>query len=181
MNHPRIVLFIVGTYLWLMMLLLGSIVLETFMVYPNVFHNPPESLTTALQFMATRAPSDFYPPFGFLCWMFAAASLVAARRMPPARYWIALSVAMILSEGLVSIAVFWPRNTILFIEGPAVHSAEVLRHTAAEFVRLHWWRVVFNAIGSAAAFIGFLRLYRQTLEAQPQRKVLTAHQVVVPR
>jgi hypothetical protein len=45
MNRERIVLFIVGRYLWVMMILLGSIVLETFMVYPNVFYNPPESLT----------------------------------------------------------------------------------------------------------------------------------------
>jgi hypothetical protein len=60
-------------------------------------------------------------------------------------------------------AFFWPRNTILFIEGPAVHSAEVLRQTAGEFQRMHWWRVVFNAIGAAAVFTGFLRLYRHTL------------------
>jgi hypothetical protein len=57
MNRQRITLVIVGGYLWLMMILLGSIVLETFMVYPNVFHDPPGSLTRALEFMAIRAPS----------------------------------------------------------------------------------------------------------------------------
>ena len=100
MNRHRIILFIVGGYLWLMMILLGSIVLETFMVYPNIFHDPPESLTTALEFMTIRAPSDFYPPLGFLSWVFGAASLIAAWPVRPARYWIALSVAMILGEGL---------------------------------------------------------------------------------
>ena len=163
MNRQQITLFIVGTYLWLKMNLLSSIVLETFMVYPNIFHDPPESLTTALEFMAIRAPSDFYPPLGFLSWVCSAASLIAAWRVRPARCWIGLSVAMIVSEGLVSMAFFWPRNTILFIEGPAVHATDVLRRTADEFQRMHWWRVVFNAIGSGAAFTGFLRIYRQTL------------------
>jgi hypothetical protein len=64
-------------------------------------------------------------------------------------------------------AFFWPRNTILFIEGPAVHSADVLRQTVDEFQHLHWWRVAFNAIGSAAVFIGFLKLYRHTLTTCP--------------
>ncbi len=34
---------IVLVYLWTMMILLGAIVLETFMVYPNIFHDPPRS------------------------------------------------------------------------------------------------------------------------------------------
>ena len=163
MNRQRTVLFIVGAYLWVMMILLGSIVLETFMVYPNVFHDPPDSLTRALEFMTIRAPNDFYPPLGFSSWVCGTASLIAAWRVRPARYWLALSVAMIVSEGLVSMAFFWPRNTILFVEGPAVHSAAVLRQTADEFQRMHWWRVAFNAFGSAAVFTGFLRLYRYAL------------------
>ena len=65
-------------------------------------------------------------------------------------------------------AFFWPRNTILFIEGPAVHSVDVLRQTADEFQRMHWWRVAFNAFGSAAVFTGFLRLYRYTLTIRPR-------------
>ena len=117
--------------------------------------------------MTIRAPSDFYPPLGFSTWVFGAASLIAAWRVRPARYWIALSVAMIVSEGLFSMAFFWPRNTILFIEGTAVHSADVLRQTAEEFQRMHWWRVVFNAIGAAAVFTGFLRLYQHTLTTHP--------------
>ena len=51
-----------------------------------------------------------------------------------------------------------------------MHSAEVLRQTAAEFQRMHWSRLVFNAIGSAAVFTGFLRLYRETLGDAPDRK-----------
>jgi hypothetical protein len=32
---------VVTAYLWVMMVLFGAIVLETFMIYPNVFSDPP--------------------------------------------------------------------------------------------------------------------------------------------
>ena len=127
------------------------------MVYPNVFHDPPDSLTRALEFMTIRAPSDFFPPLGFLTWVLVLRRSSLLGGSDQLRYWIALSVAMIVSEGLVSMAFFWPRNTILFIEGPAVHSVDVLRQTADEFQRMHWWRVAFNTLGSVAVFTGFLK------------------------
>jgi hypothetical protein len=40
MNKHHFVLVVVGAYLWVMLILFGSIVLETFMVYPNIFHDP---------------------------------------------------------------------------------------------------------------------------------------------
>ena len=43
MNKQHFVLVVVGAYLWVMLILFGSIVLETFMVYPNIFHDPPRS------------------------------------------------------------------------------------------------------------------------------------------
>lgn len=165
MSTQRLQLVIVGAYLWVMVILLGSIALETFMVYPNIFHDPPASLTTALAFMAVRAPSDFYPPLGFLSWALGTASIAAVWREPAARRWTALSLVMIMSEGLVSMAWFWPRNTILFVEGLAVHAPDVLRQVAFEFERLHWLRVAFNAVASGAAFAGFLACYRRWVVA----------------
>lgn len=60
-------------------------------------------------------------------------------------------------------AYFWPRTTIMFVEGPAVHPAAVLEKTAQEFQRLHWSRITFNAVGAASAFVGFLHLYRDRI------------------
>jgi hypothetical protein len=157
---------VVLVYLWVMMIFLGSIVLETFMIYPNIFHNPPESFEVALAFMSVRAPSDFFPPLGFLSLVTGAGSLILGWRVKSARYWIAGSLLMIVGEGLVSMAFFWPRNTIMFIEGPAVHSAEFLRQTAREFQNLHWLRLAFNAVGSALIFVGFLKFYRYTITTQ---------------
>jgi len=150
-------------YLWTMMILLGSIVLETFMIYPNIFVDPPASFAVALEFMDVRAPSDFFPPLGFTSWVAGAAALLLGWRVKSARWWILGSVLMIVGEGIASMLLFWPRNTIMFVEGPAVHSAEFLRQTAMEFQNLHWLRVGFNAVGSVLIFVGFLRFYRHRL------------------
>jgi hypothetical protein len=167
MRQGRRIIFIVA-YLWIMMILLGSIVIETFLIYPNVFYDPPRSLEVALAFMRVRAPSDFFPPLGFASWVTGAAAMAASWRTRSARYWIAASVAMIVSEGLFSIVFFWPRNTIMFVEGPAVHAADVLRQTAREFQSLHWGRVAFNAAGAAFIFVGFLKFYRAHVVAALQ-------------
>jgi hypothetical protein len=160
--------FVLG-YFWIMMILLGSVVMETFLIYPNVIHDPPASFEVALAFMAVRAPSDYFPPLGFLSWITGAGAIGAAWSTRAARYWIAASVAMIVAEGLYSMAFFWPRNTIMFIEGSAVHPAEVLRQTALEFQALHWGRVAFTATGAAFVFVGFSRLYRaRVLGEAPQ-------------
>src|ERR671916_3482315 len=153
-------------YLWVMMILLGSIVLETFMVYPNIFHDAPRSLETTMEFMVVRTPGDFFPPLGFLSWLTGTGALILAWRVKSARYWILGSLIVIVCEGLFSMAFFWPRNTIMFTEGTEVHSDAYLKQIAQEFQTLHWSRLAFNAAGSASIFIGFLRFYRHLLTSR---------------
>jgi hypothetical protein len=162
----RFTLPVVVVYLWTMMILLGAIVLETFMIYPNVFQNPPASLELAMAFMSERGPSDFFPPLGFLSWVGGLGALILGWRIAPARWWIALSVLMIVAEGIVSMLFMWPRNEIMFVEGLAVHSAETLRQTAAEFQMLHWSRLALNAVSAVAIFVGFVAVYRQRVLAE---------------
>lgn len=166
MSRYQISFVVILAYLWVMMILLGSIVIETFMIYPNIFHNPPDSFDTALKFMSVRAPNDFFPPLGFLSWVTGATAVLLSWPVKSARYWIIASVLMIVCEGLASITLFWPRNTIMFIEGPAVHSAEFLRQTAQEFQMLHWLRVGFNLASSIFIFTGFLKFYRHGIISQ---------------
>ncbi len=163
MKKQQIAFAVILTYLWVMMILLGSIVLETFMVYPNIFHDPPHSLETALEFMVVRAPNDFFPPLGFLSWVTGIGALILGWRVRSARYWILGSLIMIVCEGLFSMAFFWPRNTIMFTEGTDVHSVDYLRQVAREFQTLHWSRLAFNAAGSASIFVGFLKFYRHRI------------------
>jgi len=155
---------VVLAYLWVMMILFGAIVLETFMVYPNVFADPPRSLRLAMAFMSVSGPSDFFPPLGFLSWVTGAGTLVLCWPVKAARWWIAFSLLMILGEGVASVLYFWPRNEIMFVEGAEVHSAEYLRQVAREFEAWHWRsRLGFNALAAASAFVGFLRFYRHKI------------------
>jgi hypothetical protein len=162
----RLALPVVTAYLWVMMVLFGAIVLETFMIYPNVFADPPASLELAMEFTAVSGPSDFFPPLGFLSWVLGAGAFVLCWRVKAARWWILFSLAMIVCEGLASMLYFWPRNEIMFVEGPEIHSAEYLKQVAREFEAWHWRsRMGFNTLATVSAFVGFMRLYRHTLLA----------------
>jgi hypothetical protein len=163
----RLAFPVVTAYLWVMMILFGAIVLETFMIYPNVFSDPPASLELAMDFMSVSGPNDFFPPLGFLSWVLGAGALVLCWRVKAARWWILFSLLMILCEGVVSMLYFWPRNEIMFVEGPEVHSAEYLKQVAREFETWHWRsRMGFNALAAVFTFVGFLRIYRHRLLSQ---------------
>lgn len=160
----RLALPVATAYLWVMMVLFGAIVLETFMVYPNVFADPPESLSLTIEFLAVSGPSDFFPPLGFATWVFGAGALALSWPVKAARWWVLFSLAMIVCEGVASILYFWPRNEIMFVEGLEVHSAEYLKQVAREFEAWHWRsRMGFNALAAIGAFVGFVRLYRHRL------------------
>jgi hypothetical protein len=151
-------------YAWVMMTLFGAIVLETFMIYPNVFRDPPASLELGMEFMAVAGPSDFFPPLGFASWVLGVAALVLSWRIRGVRWWVLLSLVMIGAEGVASMLYFWPRNEIMFVEGLAVHSAEYLQQVAEEFVTWHGRsRLGFNTIAAVAAFVAVLRAYRYRL------------------
>jgi hypothetical protein len=160
----RLAFPVVTAYLWVMMVLFGAIVLETFMVYPNVFADPPESLELSMDFLSVSAPNDFFPPLGFATWVTGAGALLLSWPVKEARCWIAFSLAMIVCEGVASMLYFWPRNEIMFVEGLEVHSAEYLEQVAREFETWHWRsRMGFNALAAVGAFVGFLGFYRHRL------------------
>jgi hypothetical protein len=160
-GRQKVATVVTLVYAWVLMILFGAIVLETFMVYPNVFADPPGSLELAMEFLAVTGPSDFFPPFGLATWVLGAAALLLTWRDRQARWWIVVSLAAIVGEGLASMAYFWPRNEIMFVEGLAVHSPEYLTQVAHEFEAWHWRsRMGFNAVAAVTAFVGFLRVYR---------------------
>ena len=169
MRMQRITLVVLLTYLWAMMILLGSLVLESFMIYPNIFYNAPERFGIALQFFSVTDPAQYFRPFGMASVILGVIAALASWRIRPVRWWVVASVLMILCEGVSSILFFWPRNTVLFVEGAVVHSVEVLRQTAQEFQLWHWSRLAFNAASAVFAFVGFLRFYRYTITCQTKQ------------
>ncbi|WP_323171232.1 hypothetical protein [Natrialba sp. PRR66] len=174
MNNRRIAFALTLAYLWVVMIHLGALVFETFIIYPNIFHDVPHSLETSMTFMAVRGPADFFPPIGFLSLLLGLSSVVLGWRVRSARYWILASVLLaICGEFVLSVAYFWPRNEILFVEGMDVHSAAYLQQTAREFQIGHWLRFASNLVVAAFAFVGFLRFYRHRVIGQnphPERK-----------
>lgn len=161
-------------YLWIMMILVGAIVLETFMIYPNIFHDPPRSLELAEDFMVISAPNDFFPPFGFASWVTGAAALLLNWRNRVVRYWMLASLAMIVGEGVISMLFFWPRNTIMFVEGTEVHSAQYVAEIAREFQSLHWTRLAFNVASGLFVFLAFLAAHRHRLLTRNAEQIPTS-------
>jgi hypothetical protein len=151
-----------GIYAWSAMVAFGGVLVETIVIYPNVFHDPPASLAGAVEFFAVTGPADFFPPLGAAILVAAVITLVLVWRSRPARGWIGASlVSLLLGEFLFSALFFWPRNEIMFTEGVAVHSVEFLQRTATEFETGHWARLAMSGVTAALAFIGFLRFYRE--------------------
>lgn len=147
-------------YVWVVMILFGAILLETLMVYPNIFRNAPESLARASEFFTEASPATFFRPLGMLTWIIGLAAVALGWPVPNVRRWMVLSLLCIVADGAASMLFVWPRNTVMFVEGSAMHSAEVLRQTAEQFERLHWLRVAFNAASAVFAFVGFVSLDR---------------------
>lgn len=150
----------VVSHLWVQWIILGSILLNTFMVYPNIFHDIPNSLHTAMDFMKVASPHTYFPPLGFASWVTGVLAILFSWHYKNARVLIIVSVLMMFAEGAASVIWEWPRNEIMFIEGSAIHSAEVLQQTYNEFILVHWFRVLCNIVGSILIFFGFLRVYR---------------------
>ena len=112
--------------------------------------------------------------------MAGAAAVLLSWRTHPARWWVLLSVVMIVADGLVPMRFFWPRNEIMFVEGDTVHSTEVLRETAREFWTLRWSRLAFDAASAAFGFIGFVAFDRQRIRTQPSRRTVGLHSQTTP-
>src|SRR5262249_38260042 len=140
-----------------------------------IFHDVPRSFETGLAFMSVRGPSDFFPPVGMLTLITGLASVILAWGVKPARFWLLAGVAIVFfGEFLFSVAFFWPRNTIMFEEGTAVHSAAFLQQTAREFQAGHWFRLGLSGVAAALSFAGFLKLYRHRI-LSPHGQGATGH------
>lgn len=161
MKKQRTGYIVVVIHLGVIMTLFGAILCETFLLYPNIFHDIPHSLETGMKFMAVRGPQDFFPSLGMLVMLTGIVSLIFYFRKPPVNYLILSSMMMIfVGEFLLSMFYFWPRNTIMFVEGAAVHSISILKQTAQEFQTGHWFRVIGCGVAALLSWWGFFRIDR---------------------
>lgn len=164
MTRHWLTLGIPAVYAWIAAVAFSAIAVETIIIYPNVFHDVPASLGEASAFFEVTGPADFFRPLGAATIVAAVASTVLVWRVRAARWWIVGSLlTLIFGEFLFSALYFWPRNEMMFTEGAAVHSSEVLRRAATEFETGHRGRLAMSAVTAGAAFVGFLRVYRDRL------------------
>jgi hypothetical protein len=148
-------------FLWTLMIMFGSILFETFIIYPNVFRDVPGSFEAAAKFMAVAGPSNFFRPIGAATIPMGIASLLLSWRTRQSFYWLLGSlIVIIIGEFLFSALFFWPRNTVMFVEGTRLHSAATLQQVAWEFQTGHWFRLALSTCSAALAFIGLLKFYR---------------------
>ena len=153
-----------AVFTWLAMFGFGGIAVETIVIYPNVFHDAPDSLTLAVEFFTITGPADFFPPMGAATIVGCLVALVAAWRVKAARVWLLAALAsLVIGEFLFSMLYFWPRNDIMFEEGIAMHSAQFLQATADEFQTGHWFRLAMSGFTATAGFVATLRGYRHSL------------------
>src|SRR5262249_38935483 len=129
-------------YVWALATLFGALAFETLIIYPNIFHDVPRSLGTAIEFATVSGPSDFFPALGAFAVVTGSASVVMGWRQKGVRVPLLASViALLVLDFAVSAGYLWERNTIMFTEGPSVHSAAFLQETAQEFLVTHRLRV----------------------------------------
>jgi hypothetical protein len=151
---------------WTAMLSFGGVAAETVMLYPNIFVDPPASLDRAREFLVAGGPSDYFPPLGATVVVSSLVATVLTWREPRLRWWIVGAAAVFVAcEFLFSVAFFWPRNDVMFVDPVGTHAPEYLRQVAEEFVAGHQVRLVGGAVTSALAFTALLRWVRATAPA----------------
>jgi uncharacterized membrane protein len=136
----------------------GTIVFQTFVMYPNIFVSPPESLQLSMQFFSTITPGDFFPVFGSTIVTTGILCLLVSYKFKVSFYWFLTSVLLLfVGDGILSVLYFWPLNQMLFVEGTEQHSVEALRIAARDFHNAHYIRLFTSILASISAMFGLLR------------------------
>lgn len=148
-------------FAWMATFAFGMLMVETLLLYPNIFADVPRSLADSMEFMKVTAPGNVLPPLGAATIVTAIVAIALSLGRRDVWPWmLAALLTLLLGQYLFSAVWAWPRNTIMFTEGAAVHDAAYLQQVAAEFQAGHWVRVAAGAVASVLAFTGMLRMHR---------------------
>lgn len=147
----------------LMLLFLGGVIFETFINYPNWFHELPASLEHTSRFFQVRHPGHFFQTVFPLALLAGILFVLLGWRARPARTFLLASLILLIVIEVLTIGYIYPRIGILLREGAATHSADSLRQTAQEFLRAHNIRLGFILLAETLSFIGFWQFIRREL------------------
>lgn len=139
----------------LMMVFLGGAIFETFINYPNWFHDIPASLEHTSRFFQVRNPGHFFQTIFPLTILSGILFVLLGWRAKSARSFILLSLILLIVIEVLTIGYIYPRIGILLREGATAHATDFLRQTAQEFLRAHRVRLGFILLAETLSFLGF--------------------------
>jgi hypothetical protein len=158
MKKNNLQIILAATFAWVLTLLAGSLLFDTFVLYPNIFYDVPASLEAATQFLRHGSPGKFFPPLGAAIILLGIVSIIVNRRNKTLLISCTISFVLIVAgEFAFSAYFFWPKNEIMFVAGAKVHTTEVLKSTAEAFRKLHWVRLLISILASFVAMAGLVK------------------------
>lgn len=145
---------LIFTHFCLMMMVFGGAVMETFINFPNWFHDIPASLDTVKSFLQARNPGQFFQTLYPLAILTGIAFVILGWRIKPARNFILAALILSVGVELLTFVFIYPLLRIMIAEGAAVHSVEALKQTAEQFTTLNYIRMFFFLIAEMLSLIG---------------------------
>lgn len=150
-------------YTWAQTLVAGALLFDTFVLYPNVFADVPNSLSASMEFLSHASPGSFLPGLGASTLVTGLVTLWVWRRHQRVFLYFLVGFLLLATlDFLASALYFWPRNTIMFTEGLKVHSAEKLLEVSREFRSAHWVRLAASLMASFSALLGLVAAVQQS-------------------
>jgi hypothetical protein len=144
-------------FAWVAIMTFSGVLIETLLIYPNIFGEVPASLAWSTEFFSEVGPSDVFPVLGLATLVTGLLAVAVTWTFRPARIRALAAVAVtLLGEFGFSAWYFWPRNTVMFVEGAAVHGDAELVRVAWEFETGHWLRLAMCGLTAVLAFSALL-------------------------
>lgn len=160
MSKQTIQSILIFAHFCLMMIFFGGVIFETFISYPNWFHNIPASLENTRNFLQVRNPGSFFQTVFPLSILTGIGFVIFAWKLKPARNFVLVSILLLICIEALTIIYIYPRIGVMIYEGTASHSVDFLKQTAQEFLMANNMRVVFISVAEVLSFLGLLNFIR---------------------
>ncbi|MFC4128593.1 hypothetical protein [Nocardia rhizosphaerae] len=150
-------------YAVLATLVFCTMISETVFLYPNYFHDIPDSLALGEEFTAAVSVGGVMRPLGAVLTLSALVATAASLWSRTARAWTVASLTTLVSGMfLLSMLYLWERWTILFDDRDR-YTVEELNRTVREIEVAHSIRILMGALTAVFAVTAALRTYRRRI------------------
>jgi hypothetical protein len=154
MKKRTVQAILILTHFSLMMIVFGGAIMDTFINFPNWFHNIPASLDAAKNFWQVTNPGQFFQTIYPLAILTGIAFVALGWRIKPARNFILGAIVLSVGIEVLTVAFIYPLLRIMIVDGTAVHSVDALKQTAQQFMTLNYLRLAFFFVAEMLSLIG---------------------------